>query len=389
MRTIAGARVAPPPRLPIPAESGKPDMSNEIELWGSLTAPGSSQDPRMIAKRAQRLERDGWSGGAFPDSQILAGEAFATLAWCAAATSRLKLGTGTSNPATRHPSVIASAAATVQTVSGGRMTLSIGRGDSSLAYIGAPPVSLGEFEKALAIIRAYLAGEEVSAENGTQFLSEKKDFSKLAIGEAPDKSSLKWLPQDYTAPELEVAATGPKVIAIAARHADRISLALGANVERLKWAITTAREELERIGRDPTHLKFGAYIPCYPHPDHTLARNLSQGMVASMSRFSVMNKKVIGPVTDQERENLERVAVAYDMKNHGANASKQSQVLDAEFIDKFGLVGDPAICVERILEIRDLGIDKFILWTADTEGVPGESYVCTVEEVVRKIRAGA
>ncbi|AVA14672.1 LLM class flavin-dependent oxidoreductase [Sphingopyxis sp. MG] len=360
-------------------------MSKTVEIWSSLTAPGSSQDPRMVAKRAQRLEKDGWSGGAFPDSQLIAGEAFATLAWCAARTSTLKLGTGTSNPSTRHPSVLAGAAATIQAISEGRMTLSIGRGDSSLAYIGAPPASLGIFEKALATIRTYLAGEDVSAENAVQFLLEKRDFSNLAIGESPESSPLKWLPEDYTPPELEVAATGPKVIAIAARHADRIGLALGASVERLKWAIATAREELERTGRDPAQLKFGAYIPCYPHANHQLARDLSQGMVASMSRFSVMNKHVVGPVTDQERANLERVASTYDMKNHGANSSKQSEVLDPEFIDKFGLVGDPAVCVERILELRDLGIDKFMLWTADTEGVPGESYACAVEEVLPKV----
>ena len=360
-------------------------MTKSIELWTTLTAPGSSQDPRMVAKRAQRLEKDGWSGGAFPDSQVLAGEAFSTLAWCAASTSTLKLATGTSNTATRHPSVVASAAAAVQTVSGGRMTLSIGRGDSSLAYIGAPPVSLGIFEKALATIRAYLVGKAVSAEDGAAFLTEKKDFSNLAIGETPEASPLKWLPDDYVAPDLAVAATGPKVIAVAARHADRIGFALGANLERLKWAITTAREELDRIGRDPAELKFGAYIPCYPHPDHELARSLSQGMVASMSRFSVMNKKVVGPVTDAERANLERVASTYDMKNHGQNASKQSESLDPEFIDKFGLIGDPAVCVERILAIRDLGIDRFILWTADTEGVPGESYSCAVEEVLGKV----
>src|SRR5919199_3860736 len=101
-----------------------------MEIWTSLVSPPESKDPRRIAERAQQVEADGWSGAIFPDSQLMAPEAFALLAWCASATSRLKLGTGTSNPATRHPSVIASAAAMIQVVSGGRMTLSIGRGDS-------------------------------------------------------------------------------------------------------------------------------------------------------------------------------------------------------------------------------------------------------------------
>ncbi|MEC3909521.1 LLM class flavin-dependent oxidoreductase [Sphingobium sp. CR2-8] len=147
-----------------------------------------------------------------------------------------------------------------------------------------------------------------------------------------------------------------------------------------------ARAELERNGRDPASVKFAAIVPFYPHTNVDFARELAQGMVASMSRFSIMNKKVVGPVSDEQRVNLERVASSYDMKNHGANVSKQTQALDPEFIDKFGLVGDPQRCVERLLEMSELGIDKLILWTADSNGRPGESYRYAVEDVLPNIR---
>lgn len=358
-----------------------------VEVWASLVSDGSSQEPRGIARRAQRLEADGWDGGVLADSQTLAADAYTVLAWCAAATTKLKLGTGTSNPATRHPSVLASAAASIQTASEGRMTLSIGRGDSSLAYIGAPPVPLGYFERALATVQAYLRGEEVLREDAASFLGGlATSFDNLAIASAPETSRLKWLPADFIKPELEVVATGPKVIAIAARHADRIALAVGGDVERLAWGMASAREEMEKVGRDPASVKFAAILPFYPHRDVDFARQLAQGMVASMSRFSIMNKKVVGPVSENERANLERVASSYDMKNHGANISKQTQALDPDFIEKFGLVGDPQRCVERLLEISELGIDKLILWTADSNGRPGESYTCAVEDVLPKIR---
>jgi len=54
----------------------------------------------------------------------------------AAATERLKLCTGVSNPLTRHNAVAAACAATLQAISGGRAVLGIGRGDSALAYLG-------------------------------------------------------------------------------------------------------------------------------------------------------------------------------------------------------------------------------------------------------------
>src|SRR4051794_4990823 len=130
-----------------------------MELWTSLVSAAESKDPRRIVERAREIEADGWAGAFYPDSQIMSPDALAVLASCAAATSQLKLGTGTSNPATRHPSILASAVAAIQVLSGGRMTLSIGRGDSSLAYLGVPPVPLAYFERSISAIQDYLRGE--------------------------------------------------------------------------------------------------------------------------------------------------------------------------------------------------------------------------------------
>lgn len=357
-----------------------------MELWTSLVSAADSKDPRDIVDRAREVEADGWAGAIYPDSQVMAPDALALLTWCASATTRLKLSTGTSNPATRHPSVIASAAATIQVVSGGRMTLSIGRGDSSLAYIGVPPVPLAYFDKAVAALQGYLQGEPVSTEVAAGFLGElDRGFEKLSVAEVPETSQMTWMPDDYVKPELEVAASGPKVIAIAARHADRIGFALGADLSRLKWAVGAAREAAERCGRDPETLSFGAYIPCFPHKDVEVARELASGLVASMSRFSAMHKKVDGPSTDRDRANLERVAATYDMKQHGGTASEQARGLDPEFIDNFGLVGDPQRCLERMMEIKDIGIDRLILWTGGSKGQAAESYRTAVDEVLTPI----
>jgi len=54
-------------------------------------------------------------------------------AWLAAGTimhhtNRLRIGLGVTNPYTRHPVVVAQMAATMQRLSGGRLTISIGKG---------------------------------------------------------------------------------------------------------------------------------------------------------------------------------------------------------------------------------------------------------------------
>ena len=64
-------------------------------------------------------------------------------------TERLHLGLNVTNPGTREPTVTASAFATLQDVSGGRMIMGIGRGDSARRTIGQQPVKVAEFESCL------------------------------------------------------------------------------------------------------------------------------------------------------------------------------------------------------------------------------------------------
>ena len=366
-------------------------MSRRVEIWTTLAGPDMGPDPELtkLLARASRVEADGWSGATLADSQNLRGDVFVALTAVSLATSKLKIGTGTSNPATRHPAVIASAAASLQILSKGRMSLSLGRGDSSLAYIGVPPVPVGLFERGLAMIQTYLRGEGIPLEEAASMISGvHSGFDQLAIASAPEASRLVWLPAGFVKPEVEVTATGPKVIAAAARHADCISFAVGADVERLKWAIGIAREEIEKAGRAAADVRLGAYLPLYPHDNVDVARQLAQGMVASQSRFSIMNKKVVGPVTEAQRQVLEKVGSSYDMKNHGSASAKQSTAVDADFIDNFGLVGDPARCADRLQEIIELGVERLNLWTpVSTEGEPGESYRMAAERVLPAVKA--
>jgi 5,10-methylenetetrahydromethanopterin reductase len=298
------------------------------------------------------------------------------------------LGTGTGVVATRHPAVLASAAALLQVLSKGRMSLSLGRGDSALAHVGVPPVPLAYFERSLVLVQAYLQGKGVSLEEAAAMMPTPAGFDHLAVSTAPENSRLKWLPDGFDKPELEVAATGPKVIQIAARHADRISFAVGAGVERLRWAIEVAREEMSKIGRDPATVRLGAQLLLFPHARLDVARRLAQGLVAGQGRFSILNKKVVGPVTDAQRKVLEKVADEYNMDTHGSGTSKQAQALDAEFIDDFALVGDPARCVDRLNEIIELGIDRLNLWTCcGTRGEVDESYRMAVTQVLPKVKS--
>ena len=105
--------------------------------------------PHRTAELARRAEAWGFTGMLVADSQNLNADVWIELALAAAATERLHLGPGVTNPLTRHSSVTAAAAATLQVESGGRAVLGLGRGDSALSQIGREPAHVAVFERAL------------------------------------------------------------------------------------------------------------------------------------------------------------------------------------------------------------------------------------------------
>ncbi len=172
---------------------------------------------------ARRVEAWGFDGLLVADSQNLNADVWIELALIAAATDRIRLGPGVTNPATRHPAVTASAAATLQLESGGRAVLGFGRGDSALTQIGRRPVPVAELESALVAIQGFLRGEQVQIDGVA--------------------SEITWIADsDQPKVPVAVAATGPRVIELGARHAERLDFTVGAEPDRMRWAVDTARQ---------------------------------------------------------------------------------------------------------------------------------------------------
>ena len=115
----------------------------------------------------RRAEAAGFDYGWLFDSHVLWREPYPLLTLMAGATTRLRLGTCVTNPATREPSVTASALATLDEISGGRMDLGIGRGDSARRVLGKPPTTLANLEEAISVIRNLVEGRSVEYEGAS------------------------------------------------------------------------------------------------------------------------------------------------------------------------------------------------------------------------------
>jgi 5,10-methylenetetrahydromethanopterin reductase len=342
--------------------------------------------PTTIGEQAAAIERDGWHGLLMPDTQNVMGDSYIALTIAASSTTQLRLGTGVTNPYTRHPVVTASAIATLHAVSAGRAVLGIGRGDSSLAHLGLAPASPSAFGRYLTKVQAYLRGEAVGFDGKEG--GEARKIETLPGAGHPEESQLLWLDPALPKVPVDVAATGPKVIALAAPIVERLTFAVGADINRLSWAIDTARRSRKEAGLDPDGLALGAYLNVVPHEDLEVARGLAATGVTTFSRFSVMHGVPAEGVSTETAEVLERLSTSYDLREHGSGTASHRSAIDGEYIDGFGVVGSPQRCIDRLRELEAIGLHRIAILAALAEPSDdlARSNRLLVEEVLPAVR---
>ncbi|HEX5095457.1 MAG TPA: LLM class flavin-dependent oxidoreductase [Acidimicrobiia bacterium] len=302
----------------------------------------SIPEPSLVELFSTRAEAEGWDGITFTDSQNLVADPFIGIAIGARVTERLQFMTGVSNPATRHPAALATVAATVQETSGGRMTLGLGRGDTALFHLGRHPQSLNEFFARTDELHTYLNGGVVDIDGYP--------------------SQIRWLAraQQPRVP-IDIASSGPKVIAYAARTVERITFAVGADPERMAWAVDLARAAMKDAGRTDGDVSFGAYVTVACHPDAAKARALVKGSVAAFAHFSAMPGSTGAGLDERDRELVAEVGRTYDSNMHLVNSADHAQVLPDEFIDRFAVIGDASACAKRLHELVSLGLERLVI----------------------------
>jgi probable F420-dependent oxidoreductase len=281
------------------------------------------------------------------DSHVLWREPYVLLTLMAEATSHLRLGTCVTNPATREPSVTASALAVLNEVSGGRMDLGIGRGDSARRVLGKPPTTMATLEEAIGVIKALVEGRSIEYE-GTQL-------------------HLTWA-GSWTLP-VWVAGYGPMALAMTGRVADGLILQL-ADPDLIRWFVGQVREAATAAGRDPGAIKVQAAAAAYIGP-RELGRERTRWFPALVSNH------VVDLVNKYPREQLPasltgyiRDRSGYDYLHHAEVGSSNAAFVGDEVTDRFCVLGEAEEHVTKLRELAEAGVDQFnvYLMNGDEEG---------------------
>ncbi len=194
---------------------------------------------RRFVKLAQKAEELGYDSFMIPDHLGNQVGPIAALGALAVATDKIRLGTAVLANGFRHPAVLAKDATTIDQISGGRLEFGIGAGwmkdeydKAGIAY-ESPGVRIEKLDESLTILDVLMRGQECTFEG--------KHYQVRGLQGSPR-------PRQGPRPPIVVGGGGPRMLALAAKHADIISLVPSTTKEgKLKLSEITMEKSIERV----------------------------------------------------------------------------------------------------------------------------------------------
>lgn len=288
--------------------------------------------PKMV-HLAKVTEESGYSHIWVGDSHLIWREAYVNMAAIALSTTKVKLGTGVTNPLTRHPSVLASAYATLEEYSPGRMIVGIGLGDSSVETMGMKPSTLANFEKSLQQMHDLFADKDAELPTG------KIHLLHPCKGRVP----------------IYVAASGPKMLELSGRIADGIIVLVGVADEYIAHAKEKIAAGAKAAGRKLEDINLVLWVPCAAS-DSSPAKDAVKAHVARVVAHPL--PYVLDP---NEQKVLEEIRKTYDYYHHMDQQANHAEVIPDWLVDKFAIAGTVDQCRAQIERIKKTGIQQIAI----------------------------
>ena len=295
--------------------------------------------PARAVALAQQAEQAGFTYGWLFDSHVLWLEPYPLLTMIALNTQRMRLGTCVTNPASRDPSVTASVLATLNIISGGRMDLGIGRGDSARRVLGKKPTTLARLEESVKIIKDLAEGRPTDYD-GEQI---RMDW---ASGKLP----------------VWIAGYGPKALQLAGRVADGVILQF-ADPHLIKWCLQFVHEGAKAAGRDPSSIQVMAATAVWVSDDLATAREHVRWFPALVSNHVMDLVNRYDPAElPPELTGYVRDRAGYDYQHHAEVGSSNAQFVADDVVDRFCIIGTVEQHRAKLQELADAGVTQFNIY---------------------------
>jgi probable F420-dependent oxidoreductase len=317
-----------------------------------------------ILRLTEQAENAGFEYGWMFDSHVLWKEPYPLLTLMASRTKKMKLGPCVTNPAVRDITVAASLFATMNLISGGRMVLGIGRGDSSRRVLGKKPVTPAQLEESIRQFRELTAGREIQYDGQATRLTWAKG-----------------------SPPVWIAGYGPKVLNMAGRIADGVILQF-ADPDLIAWCVGFVKEGAKQAGRDFKSIEIMAAAPVWVADDVAESREHVRWFPALVSNH------VMDLISRYQPEDLPPALTSYvqnrgkyDYQHHCEVGSDNADFVSDEVVDRFCLVGPVEAHREKLHRLIEAGVTQFNIYLMC--GEEEETLQIYGKEVLPQFRTGA
>ncbi len=316
-----------------------------VGYWGLGMGP---QDQLEVVQEAERLGYDSvWAAEAYGSDTAT------VLAWLAAQTTKLKLGSAIFQMPGRSAAMTAMTAATIDELSGGRMLLGIGSSGPQVAEgwhgqrFGRQLQRTREY---VAVVRKALARERVEFQGQTL---------ELPLPDGPGKPLKLMISPVQERIPIYLAAIGPKNTALAGEIADGW-IPTFFSPEHVGELRALLEEGAARAGRSLDGFDIAPTINAFVSEDRELARNVMRPALALYiggmgSRQQNFYNKLV------QRYGFEQAAKeVQDLYLDGKKAEAGAAIPD-ELIDLVSLCGPRDVVRQRIVAFREAGVGTLMI----------------------------
>jgi probable F420-dependent oxidoreductase len=250
-------------------------------------------DAKTFVESARRAESNGYSVLVFPDHLLEILAPLPAMTAAAAATTNLRVGTFVFNNDLRHPAVLAQDLATLDLLSDGRLEIGIGAGWNEPEYrqIGLPFDPVGtrveRLEEALKVLKG-MFGDGHFSFSGKHYTIRDRDGQPK--------------PVQKPHPPIMIGGGGRRVLSLAGREADIVSLAprIGKNVRGDATSITVAAtaQKIQWI-REAAGDRFpDIELNVYPSMSRAAVTDDARGEIAKLQQR--LREREAGDISDDE-----------------------------------------------------------------------------------------
>lgn len=328
--------------------------------------------PDCAVRLARLVEARGFQDFWFADEKFYR-DPYVSLAHIARHTTTIRLGTCVTDPFTRHPAVIAMAAATLDEISAGRAVLGLGAGFSGLESMGVQRgKTVRTLRHAIDAIRRLWAGDTVSVEDEAFILHE----AHLDFAARPEIPIL-------------LASSSRQVLRLAGEAADEVMLGDLGSCAVVVPALAEVERGAAKAGRSIGGMKRIARLNLVLSEDLEAAREAVRPWILAYLWHAYPDWSRLLDFSPDWEDRLQPLRSFIESRGgKPRNVGDREQVLQfgallpESLVRRYGMAGRASDVLEQVQEIAACGITQVTLYPTP---LPGQTIESVLQEFLERV----